>query len=85
MIEPNSSGLSVAEQCPERVSKVSTSKAAKGQKIDSYLLRGLRVGRPNQVWDADVTHLPLRCGLLYLVVVMDWHTCRVRSGASRTR
>ena len=34
----------------------------------------MRITRPNQVWDADITCLPMACGSLYLVVVMDWHS-----------
>ena len=40
--------------------KPNTSKAAKGHKTYPYLLRGLRVARPNQVWAADITYLPMR-------------------------
>ena len=54
-----------------------TSKAAKGHKIYPYLLRGLRVDRPNQVWCADITYLPMRRGFLYLVAIMDWRTRKV--------
>ncbi|MDG1969533.1 MAG: IS3 family transposase [Paracoccaceae bacterium] len=57
--------------------KPNTSKAAKGHKIYPYLLRGLRVTRPNQVWAADITYLPMRRGFLYLVAIMDWHTRKV--------
>lgn len=57
--------------------KPNTSKAAKGHKIYPYLLRGLRVDRPNQVWAADITYLPMRRGFLYLVAIMDWHTRKV--------
>ncbi|CUH74628.1 putative transposase OrfB [Tritonibacter multivorans] len=57
--------------------KPNTSKAAKGHKIYPYLLRGLRVNRPNQVWCADITYLPMRRGFLYLVAIMDWHTRKV--------
>ncbi|WP_409557784.1 IS3 family transposase [Aliiroseovarius sp. M344] len=57
--------------------KPNTSKAAKGHKIYPYLLRGLRVDRPNQVWCADITYLPMRRGFLYLVAIMDWHTREV--------
>ena len=52
-------------------------KASKGHKIYPYLLRGLRVERPNQVWCADITYLPMRRGFLYLVAIMDWHTRKV--------
>lgn len=57
--------------------KPHTSKAAQGHKIYPYLLRGLRVDRPNQVWCADITYLPMRRGFLYLVAIMDWHTGKV--------
>ncbi|WP_409202531.1 IS3 family transposase [Sulfitobacter sp. W027] len=57
--------------------KPNTSKAANGHKIYPYLLRGLRVDRPNQVWCADITYLPMRRGFLYLVAIMDWHTRKV--------
>lgn len=51
--------------------KPNTSKAAKGHKIYPYLLRGLRVDHPSQVWCADITYLPMRRGFLYLVAIMD--------------
>ena len=57
--------------------KPNTSKAAKSHKIYPYLLRGLRVDHPNQVWCADITYLPMRRGFLYLVAIMDWHTRKV--------
>jgi transposase InsO family protein len=47
--------------------KPNTSKPAKGHKNYPYLLRGLRVDRPNQVWCADITFLPMKCGFLYLI------------------
>lgn len=56
-----------------------TSKAAKGHKIYPYLLRGIQVTRPNQVWASDITYLPMRRGFLYLVAIMDWHTRKVLS------
>ena len=42
-----------------------------------YLLRDLVVDRPNQVWCADITYIPMRRGFLYLVAVMDWTTRKV--------
>jgi putative transposase len=57
--------------------KPNTSKPAKGHKRYPYLLRGVRVERPNQVWCADITYLPMRRGFLYLVAIMDWHTRKV--------
>ena len=49
-----------------------TSIPAKGHKIDPYLLRGVMIERPNQVWCADITYIPLARGFLYLVAIMDW-------------
>jgi len=57
--------------------KPNTSKPAKGHKTCPYLLGGLRVERPNQVWCADITYLPMRKGFLYLVAIMDWFTRKV--------
>jgi len=37
----------------------------------------LQVARPNQVWCADITYIPMRKGFLYLVAIMDWHTRKV--------
>ena len=59
--------------------KPNTSRPAKGHKTYPYLLRGLRVDRPNQVWCPDITYLPMRRGFLYLVAIMDWHTRKVLS------
>ena len=49
-----------------------TSEPAPGHKIFPYLLRNLTIDRPNQVWAADITYLPIGRGFLYLVAVMDW-------------
>jgi putative transposase len=46
-------------------------------RIFPYLLRGLVIDRPNQVWCADITYLPMRRGFLYLVAIMDWATRKV--------
>src|SRR5437899_11983387 len=40
--------------------------------IFPYLLRGLTIERPNQVWAADITYIPIGRGFLYLVAIMDW-------------
>ena len=57
--------------------KPSTSKSAKGHKTYPYLLRGLRVARPNQVWATNIPYLPTHKGFLYLIAIMDWHTRKV--------
>ncbi len=46
-------------------------------KVYPYLLRDLVIERPNQVWCADVTYIPLRRGFLYLVAIMDWASRKV--------
>ncbi len=46
-------------------------------RIYPYLLRDIKIERPNQVWCADVTYLPMRRGFLYLVAIMDWATRKV--------
>jgi putative transposase len=56
-----------------------TSKPAPGHKIYPYLLRGLTVDRPNQVWATDITYIPMACGFVYLAAVVDWFTRRVLS------
>ncbi len=56
-----------------------TSKAAPKHKVYPYLLRGLDVNRPNQVWCTDITYLRLRGGFVYLVAVMDWYSRKVLS------
>jgi len=43
-----------------------------GHKIYPYLLRGVAIERPNQVWSTDITYVRLRAGYVYLVAVMDW-------------
>ncbi len=54
-----------------------TSKKHPQHKIYPYLLRGLKIDRPNQVWCTDITYIPMRRGFLYLVAVMDWATRKV--------
>ena len=52
--------------------KPRTTKPAPGNKIFPYLLRNLAIDRPNQVWAADITYIPIGRGFLYLVAVIDW-------------
>jgi len=59
--------------------KPNTSKPAPGQKIYPYLLRGLPVTRPNQVWAMDITYIPMARGFVYLAAVIDWFSRRVLS------
>jgi putative transposase len=46
-------------------------------RVYPYLLRGLTIERPNQVWCADLTYIPVQGGFLYLVAIMDWASRRV--------
>ncbi len=59
--------------------KPNTSKPAPGHKIYPYLLRGVRVDRPNQVWAMDITYVPMARGFVYLAAVVDWFSRRVLS------
>ena len=52
--------------------KPNLSRPAPGHEIYPYLLRGVSIERPNQVWSTDITYIPMRGGFLYLVAVMDW-------------
>ena len=52
----------------------STSRRSPENPVYPYLLRNVRITRPNQVWAADITYLPMARGFLYLVAVMDWHS-----------
>ena len=56
-----------------------TSKPSPGHKIHPYLLRGLVINRPNQVWATDITYIPMARGFIYLTAVIDWFTRRVLS------
>jgi putative transposase len=52
--------------------KPRTTKPAPGHRIFPYLLRNMTIERPNQVWAADITYIPIGRGFLYLVAIMDW-------------
>jgi len=56
-----------------------TTKPEPGHKIYPYLLRGLEITRPNQVWAMDITYIPMERGFVYLAVVLDWFSRRVLS------
>jgi putative transposase len=59
-------GISAIYQAPR------TSVPHPDHKIFPYLLRDLSIERPDQVWCADITYIPMRRGFLYLVAIMDW-------------
>ena len=54
------------------VPRPGTSKAAPGNKIYPYLLRGVKISEPNHVWASDITYIPMANGFLYLAAVIDW-------------
>jgi len=56
-----------------------TTKPEPGHKIYPYLLRGMEIVRPNQVWAMDITYIPMARGFVYLAVVLDWFSRRVLS------
>ena len=58
-------GLTPIYQAPK------TSQPHPEHKIHPYLLKGLEITRPNHVWCADITYIPMRRGFLYLVAIMD--------------
>jgi len=51
-----------------------TSNPTPGHKVYPYLLRAMEITRPNQVWAADITYIPMAKGFLYLVSIMDWYS-----------
>ena len=57
--------------------KANTSRRYPGHQIYPYLLRGLRIERPNQVWAMDLTYIPMARGFVYLTAVLDWASRRV--------
>jgi putative transposase len=59
--------------------KPNTSRPAPGHKIYPYLLRGMMIDRPNQVWAMDITYVPMARGFVYLAAVVDWFSRRVLS------
>jgi len=48
--------------------------AGRGHRIYPYLLRGVSIQRPDQVWSADITYVPLACGFMYLAALIDWYS-----------
>ena len=56
-----------------------TSRAHPRHKVYPYLLRGVPVTRPNQVWSTDITYIRLARGFAYLVAIIDWYSRKVLS------
>lgn len=66
-------GLEAIYQTPK------TSLSHPEHKIYPYLLKGLSINKPNQVWCTDITYIPLKRGFLYLVAIMDWYSRKILS------
>ena len=59
--------------------KPKTTKKHPQHRVYPYLLRGLAIDRPNQVWAMDLTYIPMARGFVYLVAVLDWYSRKVLS------
>jgi putative transposase len=57
--------------------KPDTSKPHPAHQIYPYLLRGMTIDQPNQVWATDITYIPMQRGFLYLAAILDWATRKV--------
>jgi transposase InsO family protein len=57
--------------------KPKLSAAGRGHRIYPYLLRNVRIERPDQVWSTDITYVPLPCGFMYLAAIIDWFSRHV--------
>ena len=67
--------MDLAAQYPKR----NLNLANQAHKVYPYLLRGLVIDRPNQVWATDITYIPMARGFVYLVAIMDWYSRKVLS------
>ena len=67
--------MDLVAQYPKR----NLSLANQAHNVYPYLLRGLVIDRPNQVWATDITYIPMARGFVYLVAIMDWHSRKVLS------
>ena len=59
--------------------KSKTTQRNQQHKVYPYLLKGLEISTPNQVWATDITYIPMRKGFLYLVAIIDWYSRKVLS------
>ncbi len=59
--------------------KPRTSRPHPRHKVYPYLLKGLTINRPNQVWATDITYIPMDRGYMYIVAIMDWHSRKILS------
>ena len=59
--------------------KPNTSAPHPAHRIYPYLLKGMEINEPNQVWCTDITYIPMRRGFLYLVAIVDWYSRKILS------
>lgn len=59
--------------------KPGTSRRQPKHPVYPYLLRGMTIDKPNQVWATDITYIPMARGFMYLIAIMDWTTRKVLS------
>lgn len=62
--------------------KRNLSKLGKREYIKPYLLRGLKIDKPNQVWCTDITYIPMRKGFMYMTAIMDVYFVKYLAGVS---
>lgn len=67
--------MGLEAQCP----KPNLSRPAKGHEVYPYLMKSMRIDRPNVAWCADITYIRMEGGFMYLVAVMDWYSRKVLS------
>jgi putative transposase len=89
VVELRTQGHEVNRKCVQRLMRgmglaaiapgPHTSRPHPQHKVYPYLLRGVAVTRPNQVWSTDITYIRLARGFCYLVVIMDWYSRKVLS------
>ncbi|MGE4401796.1 MAG: hypothetical protein AB7F61_08925 [Desulfobulbus sp.] len=54
--------------------KPGTSRRQPKHPVNPYLLRGVTIDRPDQMWATDITYIPMARGFMYLIAIMDWAT-----------
>ena len=89
VVELQTQGYEVNRKCVQRLMRgmglaaiapgPHTSRPHPQHKVYPYLLRGVPITRPNQVWSTDITYIRLARGFCYLVAIMDWYSRKVLS------
>lgn len=66
-------------RCGSTCNTRATGSTGSGHKVYPYLLKGLKIYRPNQVWATDISYIPLARGFMYLIAIIDWYSRKVLS------